>query len=91
MYPGRGSPLKASELNCRVVMDLIYRPQETDLLRLAERRGIATISGVEMFLLQGAAQFEIWTGRRAPAAAMRRALTNALETEERAAARTGAG
>jgi 3-dehydroquinate dehydratase / shikimate dehydrogenase len=87
MYPGGGSPLKASELNCRVVMDLIYRPQKTDLLRLAERRGIATISGVEMFLLQGAAQFEIWTGRRAPAAAMRRALLGALDAEERAGTR----
>jgi len=87
MYPGGGSPLKASELNCHVVMDLIYRPQKTDLLRLAARRGIATISGVEMFLLQGAAQFEIWTGRRAPAAAMRRALLGALDAEERAAAR----
>ena len=63
MHPGGGSPLKASELNCRVVMDLIYRPRKTDLLRLAERRGIATISGVEMFLAQGAAQWEIWTGR----------------------------
>ena len=91
MYPGRGSPLQASELNCQVVMDLIYRPQKTDLLRLAERRGIATISGVEMFLLQGAAQFEIWTGRRAPVATMRRALLGALDAEERATARTGAG
>ena len=82
MYPGGGSPLKASELNCRVVMDLIYRPRKTDLLRMAERRGIATISGVEMFLLQGAAQFEIWTGRRAPVAVMRRALLSALDAEE---------
>ena len=86
MYPGGGSPLEASELNCRVVMDLIYRPRKTELLRLAERRGIATISGVEMFLAQGVAQWEIWTGRRAPAAAMRRALLGALDAEERAAA-----
>ncbi len=91
MYPGGGSPLQAGELNCRVVMDLIYRPQKTDLLRLAERRGIATISGVEMFLLQGAAQFEIWTGRSAPAAAMRRALSSALDAEERARTRTVRG
>ena len=82
MYPGRGSPLKASELRCRVVMDLIYRPRKTGLLRLAERRGVATISGVEMFLLQGAAQYEIWTGLRAPVAAMRRALNGALDAEE---------
>ncbi len=78
MYPGGGSPLQAGELNCRVVMDLIYRPQKTDLLRLAERRGIATISGVEMFLLQGAAQFEIWTGRPAPQPVMRRAAVAAV-------------
>jgi len=83
MHPGVGeSPLEASELNCRLVMDLIYRPMKTKLLRLAERRGIETISGVEMFLAQGTAQWEIWTGVRAPVAAMRRAVLAALETEE---------
>ena len=56
-------------------MDMIYRPRETELLRLAERRGIETISGVEMFLAQGVAQYEIWTGERAPEAAMRRAVS----------------
>ncbi len=86
MYPKAGCPLKESELNCRAVMDLIYRPRKTELLRRAERLGIATISGVEMFLEQGFAQFEIWTGRRAPAAAMRRALTRALDAEEGASA-----
>jgi shikimate dehydrogenase len=87
MYPGGGSPLEASELNARVVMDLIYRPRKTELLRRAERRGIATISGVEMFLAQGIAQWEIWTGARAPEAAMRRAVVTALAAEERASAR----
>jgi 3-dehydroquinate dehydratase/shikimate dehydrogenase len=84
MYPGRGSPLDAAELNARVVMDLIYRPRKTELLKRAERRGIATISGVEMFLEQGAAQWEIWTGGRAPRAVMRREVTSALAAEERA-------
>jgi 3-dehydroquinate dehydratase/shikimate dehydrogenase len=84
MYPGRGSPLDAAELNARVVMDLIYRPRKTELLKRAERRGISTISGVEMFLEQGAAQWEIWTGRRAPRAVMRREVTSALAAEERA-------
>jgi shikimate dehydrogenase len=82
-----GSPLEAAELNCRLVMDLIYRPQKTALLDLAERRGIETISGVEMFLAQGIAQWEIWTGERAPGAAMRRAVVRALAAEERASAR----
>ncbi len=83
MYPRAGrSPLEAAELNCRVVMDLIYRPMKTRLLELAERRGIETISGVEMFVAQGTAQWEIWTGIRAPVAAMRRAVLAALEAEE---------
>lgn len=75
------SPLSPRELHCRIVMDLIYRPQKTRLLELAERRGIATVSGVEMFLAQGMAQWEIWTERRAPEAAMRRAVLRALRAE----------
>ena len=68
MYPGGGSPLTARELNARVVMDTIYRPRTTELLQLAKRRGIKEpFSGVEMFLAQGIAQWEMWTGkRRAP-------------------------
>ena len=85
MNPRAGlSPLTPHELNCRIVMDLIYRPQKTELLKLAARKGIATISGVEMFLAQGFAQWEIWTGRRAPEAPMRRAVLRALAAEESA-------
>jgi shikimate dehydrogenase len=87
---GGGSPLEAAELNCGLVMDLIYRPQKTALLDLAERRGIETISGVEMFVAQGIAQWEIWTGQRAPGAAMRRAVLRALAAEERASERQSA-
>ncbi len=76
-----GSPLRANELNCRVVMDMIYRPMETPLLRMARRRGIETVSGVEMFLAQGAAQWEIWMGERAPEKVMRRTVLAALRRE----------
>lgn len=76
------SPLAPSELHCRILMDLIYRPQRTQLLKLAARKGIATISGVEMFLAQGVAQFEIWTKRPAPQSAMRRAVLAALRDKE---------
>ncbi len=72
------APLAAHELNCRLVFDLVYRPEKTRLLELAERRGIETVSGIEMFLAQGIAQWEIWTGERAPVAAMRRAVFRAL-------------
>ncbi len=83
MYPRtKDSPLSPRELHCRIVMDLIYRPRETRLLALARRRGISTVPGFEMFLAQGMAQWEIWTGRRAPEAAMRRAVLRALQAEE---------
>jgi 3-dehydroquinate dehydratase/shikimate dehydrogenase len=83
MHPLVGrSPLEARDLNCRLVFDTIYRPRTTKLLQLASRRGIETVSGVEMFVAQGAAQWEIWTGQRAPVEAMRRAVDLALGGEE---------
>jgi 3-dehydroquinate dehydratase/shikimate dehydrogenase len=83
MHPHtNASPLDARELNCRLVFDTIYRPSVTKLLQLAKRRGIETVSGVEMFVAQGSAQFEIWTGERAPVEAMRRVVARALGREE---------
>ena len=76
------SPLRASELDCQIVFDLVYRPLETKLLRHARRRGIQVISGVEMFIAQGLAQWELWKGERAPAAAMRAAAMKALKSEQ---------
>ena len=61
-----------------VVLDMVYRPPDTELLRRARLRGCSTISGLEMFLRQAAAQHEIWTGSRAPTDRMRVAAINAL-------------
>ncbi len=84
MHPAEGrSPLAARELNCRLVFDLIYRPRLTQLMQLAALRGIETVSGVEMFVAQGTAQWEIWTGERAPVEVMRRAVLRALAREEK--------
>jgi 3-dehydroquinate dehydratase/shikimate dehydrogenase len=84
MYPREGkSPMEASELNCALVMDLIYRPLQTKLLKTAAARGIPTVSGVEMFLAQGIAQWELWMGSRAPKAVMRNAILKALRTGEK--------
>lgn len=55
----------------QAIFDTVYNPPETKLLREGKARGCRTISGLEMFLLQGAAQFELWTGRRAPLGLMR--------------------
>jgi len=82
MHPRAGvSPLEARELNTRLVFDVVYRPLRTRLLQLAARRRIETVSGVEMFLAQGAAQWEIWMGARAPEAAMRKVVLAALRRE----------
>jgi 3-dehydroquinate dehydratase/shikimate dehydrogenase len=87
LRPNDAAPLRADELNCRVVMDMIYRPIRTKLLKLVERRGIDTVSGAEMFIAQGIAQWEIWMGERAPVEIMRRVTLGALRREEKRAAR----
>jgi 3-dehydroquinate dehydratase/shikimate dehydrogenase len=88
MYPEAGvSPLSPREVNCQLVMDLVYRPMRSELLRLAARKGISTVSGVEMFLAQGFAQWELFTGRRPPEAAMRRAVLDRLDAEGTSVAR----
>ena len=83
MFPQeKVSPLAAGELNCSLVMDLIYRPIRTKLLRLAASRKIACVSGLEMFLAQGVAQWEHWMGSKAPESPMRNAVLRALKNEE---------
>jgi 3-dehydroquinate dehydratase/shikimate dehydrogenase len=80
----RDCPLKDDEIQARVVFDMVYDPVETHLLQVARAKGIAVIPGVEMFVQQAARQFEIWTGKPAPAGDMLRAVTIALQ--DRAAA-----
>ena len=57
-----------------VVMDIVYAPLKTRLLREAEAAGCITVNGLEMLLYQGVAQFELWTGKSAPVDVMRKAL-----------------
>lgn len=58
------------------VMDIVYNPLETRLLQEAKAAGCRTIPGVEMFLYQAIAQFELWTGQTAPADVMRAVLVS---------------
>lgn len=53
------------------VMDVVYNPRETKLLKEAKKSGCKTISGIEMFLNQAVAQFELWTNQSAPVDVMR--------------------
>lgn len=53
------------------VMDIVYNPKETQLLKDARAKGCRTIAGLQMFLHQAAAQFERWTAKPAPTDVMR--------------------
>lgn len=56
------------------VMDIVYNPRETRLLKEAKAAGCRVIRGLEMFLNQAAVQFELWTDQKAPVDVMRAVL-----------------
>ncbi|MFC7140280.1 shikimate dehydrogenase [Halosimplex aquaticum] len=60
------------------VLDAVYRPLETRLLRDAEAVGATTVDGAWMLLYQGVEAFERWTGRDAPVEEMNDALRSRL-------------
>ncbi len=65
-----------------IVYDLVYNPARTRLLAEAASAGCAVIAGLEMLVAQAARQFEWWTGRPAPVAAMRAAAeSRAADTD----------
>lgn len=84
---GQNSPpiLTANDLKTKYVFDLVYNPIDTPLIRLARQQGIPVITGVEMFVQQGARQFEIWTGKPAPEEEMLRVVLHALRQQADAA------
>ena len=73
------SPLDAALIPAgSLVYDMVYNPPETPLMRDARKAGARTLGGLMMLVYQGAASFELWTGRPAPLKVManegRRAL-----------------
>ncbi len=72
-------PIEKEHLNKgMIVMDIVYNPLRTRLLKVAEDMGCTTIDGVSMFVFQGAGQFELWTGKKAPVDLMRKTVLKAL-------------
>ena len=78
------SPLEPGELNAKIVFDMVYQ-SETRLVRLARAKGLQVITGEEMFVHQGARQFELWTGKPAPVTEMHSVVHNAVITANAAA------
>ncbi|HYG99711.1 MAG TPA: shikimate dehydrogenase [Terriglobales bacterium] len=71
------SPLSEKEIRTKYAFDLVYSSPETPFGKAAASAGATVISGGEMFVQQGARQFEIWTGKPAPAVEMQ----NVVDTE----------
>ena len=61
------------------VLEVVYNPIKTRLLREAEEVGAHTVDGLNMLVWQGILVFEMWTGHKAPLDLMRREATKVLE------------
>ena len=61
-----------------VVYDMVYNPARTPLLAQAELAGATAVGGLSMLIHQGAAAFELWTGKRAPLQVMFDAAERAM-------------
>jgi shikimate dehydrogenase len=61
------------------IMDIVYQPLQTRLLKEAQARGCATIDGLQMLIHQATAQFLLFTGRQAPGNIMSQAAYRVLE------------
>jgi shikimate dehydrogenase len=84
MYPNIDqSPVEASFLGkYKYVIDVIYNPLKTKLLRDAEANGYRTVSGLDMFVHQGAEQLKLWTGIEPPRALMKKVVIERLSSIE---------
>jgi 3-dehydroquinate dehydratase/shikimate dehydrogenase len=81
-------PISEQEFKARYFLEMVYTPAETKLVKLARSKNMHVILGAEMFVQQGARQFEIWSGKPAPVNEMQRVVEfalNQLEAEKLAA------
>jgi shikimate dehydrogenase/3-dehydroquinate dehydratase type I len=84
MYPHLDqTPVEAKMLTgYKYVIDVIYNPLKTKLLRDAEGQGCRIVSGLDMFVHQGAEQLKLWTGKMPPRALMKKVVIERLEKIE---------
>ena len=80
-------PISEQEFNAKYFFEMVYAPAETKMVKIARDKGMHVILGSEMFVQQGARQFEIWSGKPAPVQEMQRVVEYALA--QRAAAKNG--
>jgi 3-dehydroquinate dehydratase/shikimate dehydrogenase len=75
------TPLNEKEIRARFVLDLVYSRGETPFTKAARTAGAEVIPGVEVFVHQGARQFEIWSSKPAPAPEMLNVVNAALAAQ----------
>jgi shikimate 5-dehydrogenase len=79
----QGEELPSCALDGAVgLFDMAYGATTTPAVRRAKERGIPVVAGEQMLLGQAMASFQLWTGRRAPEDAMRRALDASMASRE---------
>lgn len=77
------SPLPDGEFNSnQIVMDAIYNPPLTRLLSNAHSAGATIVTGIDMFVRQGAKQFELYTDQKAPVKIMEGVVRSMLEMND---------
>lgn len=82
MFPHANECFFDGDIPGEVVLDMVYNPMETLLLKRAKDQGRTVVPGLEMFIEQAVRQFEIWTGETAPRAVMQKAAVEALENHK---------
>ena len=74
-----GNPLEGISVKRGVLVnDMVYNPLRTPMLIHAAERGANILTGLPMLVLQGAASFNLWTGREAPVDVMFLAAEGAM-------------
>jgi 3-dehydroquinate dehydratase / shikimate dehydrogenase len=79
MFPNVNECFFNGNIPGEVVLDMVYNPLETELIKRARQQGKKVVPGLDMFIEQAVRQFEIWTGESAPRAAMLKAASEALD------------
>jgi len=84
MYPDlddSATTIEKSFKDSHIVFDVVYNPEKTKFLQIAESQGAQVITGLKMFVEQGAKAFELWTGASMPKDKIFEVIKNELNKE----------